>query len=329
MQVVLNTHGLTLRVKDKVFHISDGQEYRKISPEQISSIAVTAPCQLSSAAVMLAADAGIPIYFIDHRGDVRASLRSPYFESLATLRRKQVYFADMEAASRWIIELFTHKTTQQQQLLKYLTNRKHKFKALLDDTHTALSNELEKLNDRVQVPTAKWNASIMGWEGNQARRYWQAIGQALPPPWNFQGRSRRPAADPFNALINYGYGMLYGKVEQALFAAGLDPHLGILHVDEYDRPTMAYDLIEPFRPWVDRLVVEKILLDELSTDMFEYVEGGTLLGNSGKRYFIPAFNAWFRQRVRWNKRQLTREAHIFAAAANLARLINETCKRPQ
>lgn len=329
MQIVLNTHGLSLRVKDRTFHISDGKEYRKISPEQVTSIAITASCTLSSAAVILAAEAGIPLYFLDHIGDVCATLRSPYFESLATLRRKQVYFSDHESASEWIIAAFKDKTQHQIQLLRYLANRKTKSKESLYTAVQELEKDLDKLVGRVQVPDATWSASIMGWEGNQARKYWKVVGETLPEPWAFSGRSRRPAADPFNALINYGYGMLYSKVEQAIFAAGLDPHLGILHVDEYDRPTLAFDLIEPFRPWVDRLVVEHLLLDKVQLDMFESMEGGVFLGSNGKRFFIPAFNEWLATAVRWKNRQMTREAHIFFEAAALAKFINTTFKRPR
>jgi CRISP-associated protein Cas1 len=124
--------------------------------------------------------------------------------------------------------------------------------------------------------------------------------------------------------------MLYSKVEQALFAAGLDPHLGILHADEYDRPTLSYDLIEPFRPWVDRLLMEKILIGELLPDHTEPAESGTgvVLNQNGKRYLIPAFNAWLLQPIRWQQRQLTREGHIFQMAADLAKQIQQFSKRP-
>ena len=101
MQLVLNTMGLTLKVEKGSFLVSTGDESRLISPEALHSIAITSPCLLSSAAIELAADAGIPIYFYDETGDARSCLRSPYFESLATLRRKQVYFSDEPAGAAW------------------------------------------------------------------------------------------------------------------------------------------------------------------------------------------------------------------------------------
>jgi len=144
----------------------------------------------------------------------------------------------------------------------------------------------------------------------------------------FFTRSRRPAKDPFNAMINYLYGMLYAVVEQALFAAGLDPHLGILHTDEYDRPTLSFDLIEPFRPWIDLLIVQKIMQKEVEADFFEPVEGGYFLSDNGKRFLIPQFNSWMQHTVYWQEERIAREAHIFHAAARLARTIDDTVQRP-
>lgn len=328
MQLVLNTHGLALKVRDKAFFVSNGKEHRKISPEQITSIAVTSPCVLSSAAIMLAADAGIPIYFFDRVGDARSALRSPWFESVATLRRKQVYFSDMAMAGQWVIEQFQRKTAEQVKVLQYLLRKTKSNRERIAQAISKMELGVEQLFIEPEPPSLKWSAKMMGWEGRQAKTYWRIIGESLPTPWQFDKRSRRPAQDAFNALINYGYGILYGKTEQALFAAGLDPHLGILHADEYDSPTLSYDLIECFRPMLDRLVIEKILTDEASLDDFDHTPGGCFLNENGKRWFIPAVNQWLIQKTRWQQKQLSREGHIFHQAGLLAKTIKQTAQRP-
>ena len=50
--------------------------------------------------------------------------------------------------------------------------------------------------------------------------------------------------DVANALLNYGYGLLYGKVESGLIKAGIDPYICVLHRDEYNRPVLVYNIIE-------------------------------------------------------------------------------------
>lgn len=328
MQLVLNTRGLSLKVSKGVFFVSDGVEKRSISADLITSIAVTAPCMLSSAAIELAAEANIPIYFFDEIGDPRSCLRSPYFESLATLRRKQVYFSDSIEGAGWVIKQFDWKTENQIALLEYLVHRKKALANEIQHIINVLRQEKAELKDKIQLPSAAWSASLMGWEGQNARNYWQIVSDALPDQWKFSNRNRRPALDPFNALINYFYGMLYTIVEQALFAAGLDPHLGILHVDEHDRPTLAFDLIEPFRPWIDRLVVEQLMTNKVETGWFEDQKPGIRLNAAGKKHLIPLFNEWMLQHIRWQGRQLSRTAHIYHCAAELAREIDSTMKRP-
>jgi len=50
---------------------------------------------------------------------------------------------------------------------------------------------------------------ILGLEGKAARSYFEAISSIMPERYRFAGRSRNPARDEFNALLNYGYGVLY------------------------------------------------------------------------------------------------------------------------
>jgi CRISP-associated protein Cas1 len=328
MQLVLNTYGMSLSVSKGVFFASSGDEKRPISAEQLSSIAVTAPISLSSAAIELAVNAGLSIYFFDEFGDAFACLRSPYFESLATLRRKQVYFSDRIEGAQWVLEQFKRKAAGQVDNLAYLQNRRPSLKADLQKAVDAIKSQLLELDQHQQVPSAAWSATLMGWEGAMARQYWQALAASIPEAWRFETRNRRPAKDCFNALINYFYGFLYAIVEQGLFAAGLDPHLGVLHVDEHDRPTLAFDLIEPFRPWVDRLILELIMTGKAETVFFDQKPEGVLLNSNGKRALIPLLNEYLKETVRWEGKQMSREAQIFRAAAELARLIQTTIQRP-
>ncbi|MBV6427932.1 MAG: CRISPR-associated endonuclease Cas1 1 [Haliscomenobacter sp.] len=329
MQLILNTHGLSLTVSKGTFFVKAGEEKRQISPEQISSIGVTTPCMISSAAVELAVKADIPIYFFDEQGDAYACLRSPYFESIATLRRKQVYFSDQTEGAVWVVEQFGIKGQHQIEVLEQLIRKKPQQKKAFEDVIVRIQAGCAQLESRAAAPPSpEWSSGIMGWEGSLARQYWQALGSAMPAGWEFSTRNRRPALDPFNATINYYYGMLYALVEQALFAAGLDPHLGILHVDEYDRPTLAFDLIEPFRPWIDGLVVETIFAGQMDLSWYDTQDGGYRLNSAGKKGLIPRFNAFMQASVRWQARQMTRTAHIYRCAGELANRIESTVKRP-
>ncbi len=59
-----------------------------------------------------------------------------------------------------------------------------------------------------------------------------------------------------NAILNYAYGVLESQVRIATVAAGLDPTIGYLHACRPGRMALVYDLMEPLRPQVDRLVLD-------------------------------------------------------------------------
>ncbi|MGI6460775.1 MAG: type II CRISPR-associated endonuclease Cas1 [Candidatus Hydrogenedentales bacterium] len=85
-------------------------------------------------------------------------------------------------------------------------------------------------------------------EGQASRRYWPALFG------NPHFRRDRDLPDQ-NKNLNYGYAVLRAIVARAVCAAGLHPSLGIHHHNRYDAFALANDLMEPFRPIVDRAVV--------------------------------------------------------------------------
>ena len=111
-----------------------------------------------------------------------------------------------------------------------------------------LLDELHK-NDRGLVPMAKRvrSGDPDNVEGQAARRYWPA----LFAPHSFR---RDRDADDQNKLLNYGYAVLRAIIARALCAAGLHPSLGVHHHNRYDAFCLADDVMEPFRPIVDRAV---------------------------------------------------------------------------
>lgn len=84
-------------------------------------------------------------------------------------------------------------------------------------------------------------------EAQAARRYWPAL---MGPDFR-----RDREADGANALLNYGYAVVRATVARAVVAAGLHPTIGIHHAHRGNAFALADDLVEPFRPLVDALVV--------------------------------------------------------------------------
>jgi CRISPR-associated protein Cas1 len=324
MQLVLDTKGLTLTRKNGLFHIEGEKGSRSISPAKLTSIAITATVMLGSDAVTLAIDHQIPILFFDRIGTAKARLWSPYFSSIATLRRMQVKFAESPDAGAWLMDLLGLKAEAQADNLKYLRGKKPLLQMDLGAAIASIHQSARRLEEYRDKPPGEFRQQIMGVEGASARVYWQALGGALPRRYAFRERSRRPAKDIFNAAINYLYGMLYSVVEGAVFAAGLDPHLGILHADEYDKPTLAFDLIEPFRPWMDRLLIDLCTDDKLLPSHFSQNQYGLFLNKEGKALIIPLFNDYLRSTRSYLGQESTLRNHIFHMAGRLAQRIRAT-----
>lgn len=84
-------------------------------------------------------------------------------------------------------------------------------------------------------------------EAETARAYWPIFGDAVCGG-DF---TRNQTSFGANSLLNYGYAVLLAIVLRDLLAVGIDPTFGIFHATRERSTALAYDLMEPFRPWVD------------------------------------------------------------------------------
>lgn len=102
-------------------------------------------------------------------------------------------------------------------------------------------------------------------EGRAAAYYWKNIFPSLP---DFV---RGKEEDPPNNLLNYGYAIVRAVVARSLVSAGLLPTLGIHHHNRYNAYCLADDIMEPYRPYVDKAVIDimqsRVDYSELSTDI--------------------------------------------------------------
>lgn len=120
----------------------------------------------------------------------------------------------------------------------------------------SLRADAQILLDAARAPLPATPEALLGAEGAAARVYWSAFARAVVGPLTFAGRRSRPAPDPVNALLSLGYTLLAGEAATLLHAVGLDPAIGFYHRPFRTRPSLALDLIEPFRhAVVDRAVL--------------------------------------------------------------------------
>lgn len=147
-------------------------------------------------------------------------------------------------------------------------------------------------------------SSIMGIEGMASRYYFDALSFIMPEKWKFEGRSRNPAVDGFNCLLNYGYGVLYSMVEKACIISGLDPYVGFMHTDNYNKKSLVFDLIEMYRIHADRTVVNLFSKRQVKEEYFDSIPNGLSLNKDGKAVLIRSLNETLDQSMNHNGRNV-------------------------
>lgn len=243
-------------------HIKKGKDVVQRAPlMHLQQVIVSGKAvSFSADAIAACAGRGIPIHFVSFQGTPYASVYSAGLTGTVQTRRAQLLAYQDRRGVAVALAMAKAKLNNQAALLRYMARyRKEKDPALYRELRLlALEVEdhlagLDKLQNRNRVDDLR--AELQGLEGRAAKKYWQGIGLVVQVGKNWPGRQGRGAADPVNSALNYGYGLLYGQVEQAIVLAGLDPYAGFIHADRPGKPSLVLDLIEEFRqPVVDRTV---------------------------------------------------------------------------
>ncbi|MBV6506953.1 MAG: CRISPR-associated exonuclease Cas4/endonuclease Cas1 fusion [Syntrophorhabdaceae bacterium] len=305
MQLVLNTPGAYLRLKDGCFHITVDEDSKLVSPKKVESILISSAVKLSSAALQLAVEHNIDVVFLDKFGAPFGRLWHAKLGSTTRIRRGQLVASTsadgLGYARRWVQQ----KLDNQIELLTTLANKR-----------PAKQEQLGVYIRQIQVIRGKLQAfeiknenaadALRGLEGTAGRIYFEALSFVQPEQFPFQGRSRQPAKDEFNCLLNYCYGVLYGLVERACMLSGLEPYLGFFHADNYNKKSLVFDLIEPYRIWAEETTVYLFSQRQVRKEMFDKIQNGITLNKEGKQVVIAAFNERLDTSIRHNGRNITR-----------------------
>ena len=117
-------------------------------------------------------------------------------------------------------------------------------------------------------------------------------------------------------MLNYCYGLLYGRVWQAIVKEGLDPYFGIMHGSQRDQGSLVFDVIEEFRgPFADRVV-----LGLLGRGFDPALDKDGLLKSAVRIKLAAAFFALWNKSLRWNDRSVTPAALLQSQVTQLRKM---------
>ena len=298
MELILNTYGVSLNRDNEAFIVTKKDERQRIPVDCVNSIQIARGTSVSSDAILLAVENEIELTFVGRDGMPLGRVWSPRYGSISTIRKGQLNFSFSHDALEWIKQVIRQKMENQQALLlmmkcedNELSNLRNKAISRIEDYRNKVSN----LEGEIVADVAP---QLRGWEGVASRIYFEALNYFIPEKYRFGSRSQHPALDVVNALLNYGYGVLYGRIEGALIKAGIDPYIGILHRDDYNRPVLVYDVIELYRVWVDYVVYGIIAQDVISDEYYSvHDDGSCWLENLGRRVLVQSINDYMEEVV--------------------------------
>lgn len=226
---------------------------------------------VSLAALRWLADQDASFVMLERDGSVLATT-GPVRSSDAKLRRAQSLANSNGEGVRIARDLIIKKLSGQEQVAR------HK---LLDSSTADIIARY-----KAELPQAESISTIRLIEAQAARAYWSAWSTLpvnfpktdlprVPDHWRKFGArvspltgSPRLAANPANAILNYLYCVLESEARLAAAALGLDPGLGVLHVDTPARDSLACDLMEPVRSNVDSYLLDWITRQPLKREWF-------------------------------------------------------------
>lgn len=156
-------------------------------------------------------------------------------------------------------ERFTHQINASEPLRKQLWQQTIRQKIL--NQSAVLKQQGRKTENMKYWADQVRSGDTENHEGRAAAYYW---GELFDSSLDFR---RDPDGFAPNNLLNYGYAILRATVARSLVASGMLPTFGIHHHNRYNAYCLADDMMEPYRPYVDRLVLEMIDGDEIPDEL--------------------------------------------------------------
>jgi CRISPR-associated protein Cas1 len=292
LYLVAQRRGTRIGVRGAAMTVSDeaGKKTRDVPLANLESLSLLGGVQISTQAITVLSERGVPIAFLTAAGRV-AAIVDPLDSASAETRRAQVHKFDQPERC---LELARAVTVAKIANQRTLLMRNHQ--ALPAPVAAALAEEIRRATQAESVD------SLRGHEGQAAALYFGhfagMVRSELAAEFDANGRQRRPPPDPVNACLSFAYSMLTHECTAALRTARLEPSIGALHVSRPGRPALALDLMEPFRPLVaDSVAISAINRGELQPGHFLRTAAGAMFTDDGRKAFFGVYGRRMEEEV--------------------------------
>lgn len=289
-----------------VFRQIDGS-LTTLFPFKIEQLILIGNISISGDALRILTKYKIPTVFISTNGKYNSRLVFQNHKNVL-LRQNQYRLIDNKKESLKIAQaIVIGKIKNQISFMQRIKRKDNAENDIIAHNIAKMKNYLKKINKVTNIK------SLGGLEGIAAKNYFEVFKFNIYPEWaKFHTRSKNPPKSNVNAVLSFLYTLLLYRIEASIESQGLDTMVGNLHVIDYGKSTLAFDLMEEYRcPIVDTLCCVLFNLKVLNkNDFYEHRFGeddfnypyeknaqdeqdnkikGILLNDSGLKKIIKAF----------------------------------------
>ena len=324
--ILLNGHGIDMRVNSAKLHIKNGRTSATKEPEEYvfppkridldHIIIYGRNGNLTLDAVRWLIKHNVMVSFLNWNGKLLTAMLPPESTNVKTKFAQYHAYENKDSRIKIARKFIEAKFDKSLVVLDYLKQR-------YPEIEYDFSADIEKLK------STKTIREIMGIEGGVAWKYWNEYSKAIPENYDFcaridQYRRATGAGDKANVMLNYGYALLEAECLRAINTAGLDAHVGFLHEMNPSKNSLAYDLQEPFRFLVDLAVISLIDSKRMDDKDFIRTESYSLrLRPSGAKKLTEEFNQWMNKKVSYQGKSVIWSYALLLKTRELAHYLVE------
>ncbi len=266
-----------------VFFMTNGKkEYLPVY--QVNSIYIFGECSLNKRVVALLNKYNIALFFYNFYGQQIGSLY-PKLDRIGEMLISQVLAYNCETTKNIIAnEILRASIYNMLQLVKYYNKKTYD----LEYITKALKMEFDNISKSKNI---KQSFLI---EAHAKNIYYKTFDEViLNQNFAFINRSKNPPKNNINAMLSFGYSILYSTLENIIRESNLDISISFIHSPKRRKKALHFDLADIFKPIIiDRLVLKLINRNQINSTHFSYIEkvNGIYLNEDGKKIFLTEYD---------------------------------------
>jgi len=277
MELYITDLGTVVKKRDDLFEITTSEKKVAVAPQKIKSLVLSKGIFLTTDVIKLAVDNNIDIVIVDDFGNPYGRFWQSKFGSTANIRRKQLEIFGTQKGIELAKQILIQKIKNCAEHLEDLKIKREAKKAFLDKQIKEMKRYIYQIK-LVEGNVSEKRGTLMGYEGNAAKIYYQTLSELIPEEFKFEKRSMHPAEDEFNAMLNYAFGI---------------------------QKSLVFDLIESYRHLASRTVFSLFTQKRVQKYFFKREGNSVMLVGDGKKVLVESFYNRLEKKVRYNNRNIS------------------------